>query len=91
MTDKIEELIERLRQLEVRITMDANETCGQAADALAALRTQRNEVIEECARLCDVEADTKPIYDAYSAESVHRGFSYLATAIRNLKNQDEPR
>lgn len=38
-----EELIERLRQLELRITMGANEACGQAADAIERLTAQLAE------------------------------------------------
>lgn len=83
MTDKIEELIERLRQLEVRITMGANETCGQAADEIirlraevAALRTQRNEVVEEAAKIADWHDDMPHLPGACGA------------TIRNLKSQE---
>lgn len=38
-----EELIERLRQLELRITAGANETCRQAADAIERLTAQLAE------------------------------------------------
>jgi len=37
------ELVERLRQLELRITMGANEACGQAADEIERLTAQLAE------------------------------------------------
>jgi hypothetical protein len=41
-----DELVERLRQLELRITAGANEACGQAADRIEALTAQLAEARE---------------------------------------------
>lgn len=64
------DLIERLRQLELRITMGANEACGEAAtllehqtallvEARDALRTtQRNACDGQCSAYdCDISDD----------------------------------
>lgn len=62
-----------------------------AADALAALRTQRNEVVEECARVASSwSSSLRP--GSLSRLHGHREAAQdIATAIRNLKSEDEPR
>lgn len=55
MTDKIVELIERLRDAAAL----PNGLYAEAAEALAAIRSQRDEVIEEAAKIADFH-DTLP-------------------------------
>lgn len=52
---------------------------------IAALRTQRNEVIEECARVA------AGYYMKSGRDSDVPACRDIATAIRNLKSKDEPR
>lgn len=98
MTDKIEELIERLRA-------NADPNCHQhirglsadAAEALSALRTQRDEVIEECATVASEMGDAwhrewrAGLKASTHLEGKSDGADEIAAAIRNLKREDEPR
>lgn len=94
MTDKIEE------QLEAEIALMAE--CGDdrrfvLREALSALRTQRDEVIEECAQLAakySRVAGEMRTQNAVSGDATaewfyagaEKGGKELATAIRNLKS-----
>lgn len=87
MTDKIEELIERLESHMGK--QDVPVLLADCRAAAAALRTQRNEVVEECARTADEEACRIAV--RYQDHPLAEQLSDIATAIRNLKSQDEPR
>ncbi|RYG79524.1 MAG: hypothetical protein EON59_16030, partial [Alphaproteobacteria bacterium] len=87
MTDKIEELIERLHCILEHDGSPKDLTISQAADALAALRTQRNEVVEESAALAESQLYNPPA-DEYD-ESWNDACEFIATAIRNLKSEDQ--
>lgn len=99
MTDKIEELDDLILRLQVSaareyIPMAERELFAKAADAL---RTQRKEVVEECARLCDdMEATHNRKFlrgaEFYSEVLLARhaasaeALKQVATAFRNLKS-----
>lgn len=103
MTDKIEERLEGLLWFDGEVTTAKLLEYGQAmADALAALRTQKNEVVErEVIRNALYEGlcwfGTLPEPQGDVPERYHRWDDLgefadrIAAAIRNLKSQDEPR
>jgi nucleotidyltransferase/DNA polymerase involved in DNA repair len=114
MTDKIEELIERLRVMGPAVTCvygkvnrlyaklndqpeppavtlsDAEEAMIEAADALAALRTQRKEVAQ-MRELIERLASEPFGGEVWERSRKLERYSTEAAAIRNLKSQDEPR
>ena len=68
MTNDDKALVERLRLLELRITMGANETCGEAADRLEALN-EKVERLSYALRTLVSEFDTLGFFGGPSAEA----------------------
>lgn len=96
MTDKIEGFVEAMRERAVSRRRAGQfafaDELEQAAEALAALRTQRDEVIEECARVADGMGDgwhrewRADLKASTHLEGKSDGADEIATAIRNLKS-----
>lgn len=72
-----EELIERLRQLELRITAGANETCRQAADAIERLTAQLAE-----ARQAERAAVVAWLEGLHWTHANHKPALFFADAIK---------
>lgn len=96
MTDKIAELDDLILRLQVSaareyIPMAERELFAKAAAALAALRTQRNELEAIADRLADQQDEPWPGSESGRLHYWRDKAIDAATAIRNLKSQDEPR